>query len=171
MNKRTEMTVPAGTPARGRCNLRHLLVVALLAGAGPALAQQPPVIYPSEGQTMQQQASDEAACRGWAQQQSGFDPAMPPPSTGGGSSGGEVVRGAAGGALLGAVGGAIGGDTGKGVAIGAGVGATAGLMRKNRNNRAQRQADEQSVAAYNQRVGDYNRAFGACMQGRGYAVN
>jgi len=175
MTKGTETMARLGTLAGIELNLRHYLLITALAfasaGAGSALAQQPPVIYPSEGQTMQQQASDEAACRDWAQQQTGFDPATPPPSTGGSSSGGEVVRGAAGGALLGTVGGAIGGNVGKGAAIGAGVGATAGLMRKSKNKQAQKQADQQAVAAYNQRVGDYNRAFGACMQGRGYAVN
>lgn len=175
MTKRTNKIAHLGALARSVRILRHCLLITVLAFASTsvevALAQQPPVIYPSAGQTMQQQAGDEAACRDWAQQQTGFDPATPPPSTGGGSSGGEVVRGAAGGALLGTVGGAIGGDVGKGAAIGAGVGATAGLMRKSKNKQAQKQADQQAVAAYNQSVGDYNRAFGACMQGRGYAVN
>jgi len=175
MTKETVKMARIGASSIGARDLRRRLFVTVLtlvtAVTGHALAQQPPVIYPSKGQTMQQQANDEAECRGWAQQQSGFDPVTPPPATGGGSSGGEVVRGAAGGALLGTVGGAIGGNVGKGAAIGAGVGATAGLMRKSKNKNAQKQADQQAVAAYNQRVSDYNRAFGACMQGRGYAVN
>jgi hypothetical protein len=141
-------------------------------GAGAGWAQSVPVIYPSEGQSLEQQALDEDACQSWAQQQTGFHPSQGPAySGGGGSSGGEVLRGAAGGAALGAVGGAIGGKAGKGAAIGAGVGATAGLLRKGKKQRAQQQADQQAVAEYNRRVGEYNRSFGACMQGRGYAVN
>ena len=98
--------------------LRQIMGVLLAlatVGAGSALSQQLPVIYPSKGQSAQQQANDEAGCRGWAEQQTGFNPAYAPATSGGGgSSGGEVVRGAAGGALLGTVGGAIGGNVGKG---------------------------------------------------------
>ena len=34
-------------------------------------------VYPSKGQTLEQQKSDEAACYTWAVQQTGFDPANP----------------------------------------------------------------------------------------------
>jgi hypothetical protein len=147
-------------------------VVAVAAGSHIAAAQSVPIVYPSQGQSLEQQADDEAACRSWAQQQTGFNPAQGPAYYGGSSSsGGEVIGGAARGAALGAVGGAIGGNVGKGAAIGAGVGATAGLMRKNRKKRADQQAQQQAVDQYNQQLAGYNRAFGACMGGRGYAVN
>ncbi len=116
--------------------------------------------------------NDEAACRSWSQQQTGFNPAQGPVYySSSGSGGGEVIRGAAGGAALGAIGGAIGGKVGKGAKIGAGIGAVAGLMRKGQRKRADQQAQQQAVNRYNQQLAGYNRAFGACMQGRGYAVN
>lgn len=121
---------------------------------------------------MQQQSSDETACRNWATQQTGLYPYQSPPEYYGGSSGptGNIVRGAAGGALLGTVGGAIGGNTGKGAAIGAGVGATAGLLRNGRERRQQAQFNEQANMQYQADMGRFNQAFAACMQGRGYTV-
>jgi hypothetical protein len=164
--------------ADAACTLRAVVlgvvftVAAAVSSPHGAKAQSTPIVYPSQGQSLEQQVQDESECRLWAQQQTGFNPAQAPANTGGGSSGGgEVARGAAGGAALGAVGGAIGGDTGKGAAIGAGVGATAGLMRKGRTQQAEAQAQQQAANEYNQQVGNYNRAFGSCMQGRGYAVN
>ena len=147
-------------------------VAAAVSSTHGARAQSAPIVYPSQGQSLEQQAKDEGECRIWAQQQTGFNPSQGPAYTGGGSSGGgEVVGGAARGAVLGVVGGAIAGDTGKGAAIGAGVGATAGLMRKGQRRRADEQAQQQAANQYNQQLSTYNRAFGTCMQGRGYAVN
>ncbi len=139
----------------------------------PAVGQvQTPIVYPSQGQSLQQQSSDEAECRVWAQQQTGFNPAYGPqyfasPSTGGG----QIVGGAARGALLGAVGGAIAGNAGKGAAIGAGIGATAGLLGRRRQARADLEAQQSAQSQYNAQLSTYSRAFGACMQGRGYTVN
>ncbi len=148
-------------------------VAAVVTGSHVATAQSALIIYPSQGQSLDQQAGDEAACRSWSQQQTGFNPAQGPVYySSSGSSGGEVMGGAARGAALGAIGGAIsGGKAGKGAKIGAGVGAASGLMRKNRRRRADQQAEQQAVNQYNQQLAGYNRAFGACMQGRGYAVN
>jgi len=143
----------------------------LLLSAGAADAASQYIIYPSKGQTIETQASDESDCRSWAGQQSGFDPAQAPPSVQTVPTGGEVIGGAAKGAALGTVGGLIGGDAGKGAAIGAGVGATAGLMRKGRKQRANTQAQQQATAQYDAKRDLYDRAFATCMQGRGYAVN
>ena len=132
---------------------------------------QAPIIYPSQGQSLEQQSQDEGACRTWAQQQTGFNPSQGPAQVKTSSGSGQVVRGAAGGAALGAVGGAIGGNAGKGAAIGAGVGAAAGLLRRGRERRENEQAQNQANAQYNQQLSNYNRAFGTCMQGRGYSVN
>jgi len=62
-------------------------------------------IYPSRGQSPQQQQTDRGQCYTWAVQQSGFDPANPrvpggPPPAVGAPQGG-LFRGAAGGAALG----------------------------------------------------------------------
>ena len=140
---------------------------------GTASAQYAPIIYPSAGQSLERQASDEAACRTWAQQQSGVYPGQTAPGYYGNpynQAGTPVLGGAARGAALGAVGGAIAGDAGKGAAIGAGVGATAGFMRRNQERRQQAYANDQAMAQYQADLGRYNQAFAACMQGRGYVV-
>lgn len=126
-------------------------------------------VYPEKGQSPEQQEQDEFACHKWAKQQTGIDPneqvqaAAPPPK-------GGAVRGAAGGAALGAIGGAIAGDAGKGAAIGAGVGALGGAMKKRRGEKEQRQAVEAASAQQQQNQATFNRAYGACLAGRGYKV-
>ncbi len=155
----------------------RLIVAATLAfafsGISPASAQSAPIIYPGAGQSLEQQASDEAACRTWAQQQTGVYPGQAAPGYYGNSNtqaSAPVVGGAARGAAVGAVGGAIAGDAGKGAAVGAGVGATAGFMRKNQERRQQAQMNQQAQAQYQADLANYNNAFAACMQGRGYVV-
>jgi hypothetical protein len=140
--------------------------------AATAHAQSAPIVYPSAGQSMDQQGRDESECRNWATQQTGIYPNQAPPAYYGNSSqqGAPVVRGAARGAAMGAVGGAIAGDAGKGAAIGAGVGATAGVIRKNQARRQEAQINDQAAAQYQADMGRYNQAFAVCMQGRGYAV-
>ena len=171
---------------------KHLALVAFGAlvvwFCGPVAAQ--PYIYPNLGQSPQQQESDKGQCYGWAVQQTGFDPANPrvamappPPMYPGQPQApqGGMFRGAAGGAALGAVGGAIGGDAGKGAAIGAGVGALFGGMRRLRYMEEQQQMQQQQQQqqqmymaqqqnAMAQGRANYERAFGACMAGRGYTV-
>ncbi len=137
----------------------------------PGWAQSAPIVYPAAGQSLDQQASDEAACRTWAQQQTGVYPNQAPPGYYGNSNtGAPVLGGAARGAAIGAVGGAIAGDAGKGAAIGAGMGGTVGLMRRNQQRRQEAHANDQAMAQYQADLGAYNQAFGACMQGRGYTV-
>ena len=136
-------------------------------------------IYPSRGQSAQQQEFDRGQCYSWAVQQSGFDPANPqvaaaPPPYPGAPQGG-ALRGAAGGAAMGAVGGAIGGDAGKGAAIGAAVGGLFGAIRRHRwaEEQQQQQASyaAQQQGALAQGHANYNRAFATCMTGRGYTVS
>jgi hypothetical protein len=148
-------------------------------GAGIALAlpllatAQNPIAYPAKGQSAAKQSKDEGECYSWAKKQTGVDPAVlaanpPPQETGAATGGGERVRGAARGALGGAAIGAIAGDTGKG----AGVGAVAGTMvggHKARQNQAARNTQSQQAQAA--QLNDYNRAWSACMSGRGYTVN
>jgi len=133
--------------------------------------QATPIVYPANGQSNEQQAQDEGECRGWAQQQTGFNPNSGPAYVGRSDTSGQVLRGAAGGAALGAIGGAIGGNAGKGAAIGAGVGGGAGLLRKGSQRRADDRAQQQANAQYNQQLATYNRAFATCMRGRGYTVS
>lgn len=139
--------------------------------AAAAEGQSAPIVYPSGGQSMDQQARDEADCRNWATQNTGVYPYQAPPTYYGNSNAGmPIAGGAARGAALGAIGGAIAGDAGEGAAIGAGVGAAAGLIRKNQNRRQQAQMNDQAMAQYQADMGRYQQAFAACMQGRGYVV-
>lgn len=141
----------------------------------PAAAQQV-IVYPSQGQTTEQQASDQSECRSWAVQQTGFDPVYPPPPPVSGTSqqGGEVVRGAARGAVLGVTIGAIAGDAGEGAAAGAAGGALIGGFRRRDQRREDEQMQVQAQAQYQQQIAantqTFNRAQAACLQGRGYTV-
>ena len=151
---------------------RFLFVfITLLFFAGTALASDL-MIYPNKGQSQKKQDQDQSECYIWAKNKSGFDPmaaptATTPPPAGDGAN---PVRGAAGGAVAGVAIGAIAGDAGKGAAIGAASGALLGGARR-RNQEAQHQqwANQQADNYANNRA-NYNRAFGACMEGRGYTV-
>jgi gas vesicle protein len=68
---------------------------------------------------------------------------------------------------MGAIGGAIAGDAGEGAAIGAGVGAAAGLLKQGRHNR---QAKAQQQAQAKGTSDRYDKAYGVCLEGRGYQV-
>jgi hypothetical protein len=138
-------------------------------------------IYPQKGQSAQQQEKDEFECYGWAKGKSGFDPMAPPttrtapPKREGGSVAGGAVKGAAGGAAVGSVAGAIsGGKAGKGAAIGAGAGGLMGGMgaagRNAKDEQRLRDWEQQEANAYAQRRREYNRAYAACLEGRGYTV-
>lgn len=152
-----------------------LSAIGLLCGA-EAYAQ--PYIYPSQGQSQEQQTRDRSECHSWAIQQSGFDPSAPAyastPPPGREAPQGGLVRGGARGAALGAVGGAIGGDAGKGAAIGAATGALFGGMRRADQARRedQQQGDwaNQEAARSQQGQANYDRAVRACLTGRGYTV-
>jgi len=153
------------------------IIMLTIPSSGFVLAQDL-IIYPNKGQSQQQLDKDKFECYSWAKQQTGFDPmeapkaTAPPPQQG--AQQGGVVRGAARGATVGVVGGAIAGDAGKGAAVGAASGALIGGMRRRDQQRRQAYAEQQwaeeQAAAYNQNRNSYNRAFGACLEGRGYTV-
>jgi hypothetical protein len=147
------------------------------------------VVFPSKNQTAQQQQTDEGACFAWAKTQTGIDPfsntpppaaapaqpaAQAPANPGQGSTARGAARGAAGGAAIGA----IAGDAGTGAAVGATVGAVRGRRAKNsaeQNAQAQQQqaaadADAQAKQALANQKATYNKAFSACLEGKGYSV-
>ena len=142
-------------------------IILMADGAVPLAAN--PIVYPSQGQSFEQQSADEAQCRQWAQQQTGYTTAQTPPAYSGQRE--TLVRGGARGAAIGAVGGAVLGDAGKGAAAGAAMGATGTVLRNSRNRRQEAQYNAQAQAQVNQSTAQYNSAFAACMTGRGYAVN
>jgi len=150
-----------------------LVALALLSQTPPGLAVgQQTYVYPQRGQSPDQQARDQSACHTWAVQQTGYDPmraqAAPPPT--GAAPQGGALRSAGRGAAVGAVGGAIAGDAGTGAAVGAATGVLLGGMRR-RDQQRQVEAQQQAYQSQNAQLqANYNRAFGACMGGRGYTV-
>jgi hypothetical protein len=151
---------------------QHLVFsIAMLLAAAAAAAQQP-VVYPARGQSASTQSRDQNECRAWAQQSTGIDPAVlaqqpVPQETGPATGGGERTRGAARGAVGGLAIGAIAGDAGQGAAIGAVVGTMAGGRQARRNQTAR---NEQAQGDRQQTMNTYYRAYGACMEGRGYTI-
>ena len=122
--------------------------------AGCASSEQPSVAaYPTKGQSPEQQARDANECRGWAHQQTGYDPTT---DTAKGAGVGLAI-GAIGGAATGAALGAASGNAGKGAAIGATVGAVGGTAAG-------------AGYGYSKSKESYDRAYAACMGGRGYSV-
>jgi hypothetical protein len=145
------------------------LLMVLLAGQQALAADL--YVYPAKGQSPDQQASDEGQCYAFAKQQTGFDPMATPTATSPmPQEQGSVAGGAVKGALLGTAVGAIAGDTGKGAAIGAASGGLLGGMRRNETRNQQDQWANQQAQNYARNRDNYNRAYSACLQGRGYTV-
>jgi len=158
-----------------KCITISLLITFLAAGV--VLAQEL-VIYPAKGQSQEQLDKDKFECYNWAKKQTNFDPmevpkATEPPPKKEAQKGG-VVKGGARGALVGVTAGAIADDAGKGAAIGAASGALIGGMRRQDQKKQQEQAEKQwaqeQAATYTKNRDGYNRAYGACLEGRGYSV-
>ncbi|GAA5186746.1 glycine zipper family protein [Ferrimonas gelatinilytica] len=132
-----------------------------------------PIIYPAQGQTPEQQRKDQVECQLWATDTTGVDPielageAAPARQ----EVGGERARGALGGAAKGAIIGAIAGDAGKGAAIGAGVGVLSGGAKQRRKSEHNEQMLEQNQQRRQEQMELYDRAFKACMEGKGYSVS
>ena len=127
-------------------------------------------VFPKSGQTKEQQEQDEFTCYKWAKEQTGFDPNKPVEQASAPAPKGGAASGAAKGAAVGAIGGAIGGDAGKGAAVGAGVGAAAGAHKRRKGEKQQEAAQQQAAKQQEASVEGYQRAFGACMEGKGYTV-
>jgi hypothetical protein len=129
------------------------------------------VVYPSKGQTAEQQSGDEGECYTWAKKETGIDPvavASAPAEEASSVGGGERLRGAARGAAAGAVIGEIADDdAGKG----AGIGAAAGAMRGGRQARKNKAAKEQQAQQDKESTLEhFNKAFSACMEARDYII-
>ena len=147
--------------------------------AAPATAQEP-IVYPAKGQSPDQMEQDKFQCYQWAKGETGFDPMAPPTATAppppeqqtSASAGKGLVGGAAAGALIGGI---ADGNWGQGAAIGAAAGGLFGAHRKSSTNRKNQQSEQaweqQQAQIYAQRRNQYNRAYSACLTGRGYTVN
>ncbi|MBZ0168179.1 hypothetical protein MELA_02020 [Candidatus Methylomirabilis lanthanidiphila] len=140
-----------------------VLIVFGVAVTGCATTEQPDAsaypqpgyyVYPQYGQTQEQLNRDRAECLEWARQQTGYSSGTQETAKGAGVG---AVLGALGGAAIGAVGGAVVGSAGTGAAVGAATGAVGGAMSG-------------GGAAYGKSQEGFDRAYAACMTGRGYAV-
>jgi hypothetical protein len=135
-------------------------------------------VFPAKGQDEKQMEQDKFTCYSWAKKETGFDPmevpkaTTPPPQRE--AQQGGLFRGAARGAAVGVAAGAIAGDAGKGAAIGAASGGLIGGMRRNdqvrREQHREDQWAQQQASQYKQRRSAYNRAYAACLEGKGYTV-
>jgi hypothetical protein len=170
-----------------------------VAAASPGLAQEPPsgkslastldvYAFPKEGQTAEQQSKDEADCYEWAVTNSGGDPfelqeqseaaeaeaaqqteTAREAARGAGARG--AVRGAAAGALIGEI---ADDDAGDGAAYGAAIGAVAARRGSRRASaEAEEQIEEQKESqqqATAEEIGNFKKAFSACLEGKDYLV-
>lgn len=131
------------------------------------------VIYPAKGQSVKQQDKDKYQCYDWARGQTGVDPAQSAqaasasqPKQSGVPAGG-MIRGAAVGAAIGEL---AHNDAGRGAAVGALGGVMRERVRQRQAAQAKQQQAAQQQAVRGQQQAGYERAFGACMEARGYVV-
>ena len=129
-------------------------------------------VYPAHGQTYEQQQQDQFQCYEFGKNATGFDPmapAPPPPPAPPKRAG--FFGGAFAGALLGVAVGAIAGNAGEGAAIGAASGGLFGGMRSQQQRNQQQQLQQQQASQIASERSNYNRAYTACLEGRGYTVD
>ncbi len=153
-----------------------ILILIIFFFAGVTLAQDP-IVFPAKGQSQDQMEQDKFSCYQWAKNETGFDPmqtptaSTPPPQQQAGRGG--ALKGAAVGAGAGAL---IKKDDSrsKGAATGAVVGGVVGGAAQSRqmqkDQQARQQWEQQQANEYAQKRNTYNRAFGACMESKGYTV-
>jgi len=158
--------------------MKNLLTIitlsSLLAGIYTTSMANEVIVFPAKGQSNEQIEQDKFSCYGWAKGQSGFDPmaapttsSAPPAQT---KQSGGTVRGGLRGAALGAV---IG-DSSKAAKRGAVAGGLIGGTRQASANNASAQKTEQwkqqEANKYANNRNTYNRAYSACLEGKGYTV-
>lgn len=152
------------------------LLALALATAVPAAWGQAggPVVYPARDQGPKQQEKDRFECFEWAKGQSGFDPTLAisapgatPMPTSTTSSTGAMAGGALGGAAIAELAHA---DAGRGAAIGALGGGLAQRVKQQQATQARQQQAAAQQAQRTQAKSFYDRAFGACLEARGYVL-
>jgi len=180
---------------------RVTLIIALLVVCGGiASAQTQPAqqkslaatidvyVFPTEGQTSQQQSTDEAACYNWAVQNTGSDPfALQKQASQAQQQAdqaeqqidqagkGAGAKGAVGGAAVGALVGEIASDSaGAGAAWGALAGA---VIARRRTERAKadasqqvEQQNQQAQQATAEQIENFKKAFSVCLEAKNYMV-
>jgi hypothetical protein len=150
-----------------------LAISVLMFAVAPVLADNSQLyVYPAHGQRYEQQQQDQFQCYEFGKNETGFDPmapapAPPPPP----QHKASFFGGAFAGALLGVAVGAIAGNAGEGAAIGAASGGLFGGMRSQQQRNQQQQQQQQQAAQLASERSNYNRAYTACLEGRGYTVD
>ncbi len=156
------------------------LAVLFALAAAPAGASDL-YVYPAKGQSKDKMEQDKYQCYQFAKNETGFDAmarpttSTPPPAKEKETWG--AGQGAVGGALLGAGIGAIAGG-GKGAGTGALIGGVGGgaVGHVNRSNQKEREEtrrrdwEQRETSRYVQGRNSYERAYAACLEGRGYTV-
>lgn len=157
-----------------------LILLLMILFSGTVSAQEV-IVYPAKGQSEEQMEQDKFQCYSWAKKETGFDPMEIPTATSAppkkGAPKGGAGRGAVGGAAVGAIVGGIAKGkkgAGRGAIIGGGSGALLGGMRRDNQRKQEEQArnqwEREQANAYMQKRNTYNRAYGACLEGKGYTV-
>lgn len=147
---------------------------------GPVWAQDP-IFYPAKGQSDDQLEKDKFECYNWAKKNTGFDPMKTPTTKTAPPAKEEKVWGAGETAVVGGVGGAVvGGVTrgGKGALAGGLIGTAGGALiggarssdQRKREKKKRKKWERREANNYAHERNEYNRALGACMEGRGYSV-
>ena len=152
--------------------MRMIAIYTLSAGLvlpqAAGLGAQELYVYPARNQSDEQMGQDKEECHDWAVKQTGVDPvtmaAQPPASS---KSGGG---GALGGAAMGAARGAMSGDAGAGAMQGIGIGRLVHAIRARRQMEEQQDAQVKEQQQRQAQLQKYDRAYGACLTGRGYTV-
>ena len=149
------------------------LLATLLFWAIPGFAQDL-YIYPAGGQSAEQMDKDKYECYNWARKDSGFDPMAVPTATSAPPEGQKKSGGVAKGGLAGAATGAIIGDNRTAARRGAVTGGLIGGVRQSSQNakveQSQQQHAQQEASHQANERNNYNRAYSACLEGRGYTV-
>ena len=145
-------------------------------------------VFPTEGQTPEQQSTDEAACYNWAVENTGTDPfdlqkqaqqveqqsqqaQQEIASAGQGAGAKGALGGAAAGALIGEI---ASDDAGKGAAYGAAAGAVVARRKTRRAKKdASQQVEQQTQQAQQataQQIENFKKAFSVCLEAKKYMV-
>jgi hypothetical protein len=139
--------------------MRHVTFIAFLLLFSVCLVSpvwaQDPIVYPAKGQSEDQMEKDKYQCYSWAKNQTGFDPMKTPTTTSAPPAKEKEVwvRGG----LIGAAGGAL-------------IGGARSSNQRNREAQKRKDWERKETNNYVRARSEYNRAFGACMEGRGYSV-
>lgn len=146
-------------------------IVGLVVAAAAAATE--PVVYPAKGQSAQQQERDQYECHEWATKDTGVDPVAlaeqklgtPAPEKKQGAGGAAASAG------IGAARGAMDGDAAAGAARGFGIGRMIQVAKAKRQLREQQSASAEQNSAVQEQLKTYDRAYAACLTGRGYTVD